>query len=84
MPEIGIERNAGEFALEIQRVGFPINGIVQNRINVMENIEFGDCRVGVVFLKAGKRPVGDVVLAGTIFDIKPKWKHLILFNTFII
>ena len=43
LPEIGIEGNAGDFALEIQREGFPINGIVQNSVTVMEDVEFGDC-----------------------------------------
>ena len=42
LPEIGIKREAGKFGLEIQRIGFPIGGIVQHCVDVIENILFFD------------------------------------------
>jgi hypothetical protein len=68
-PEIGIEGNARKFALEVLRIFFAVNGIVQDAVDVMKNVVLGDVALSLVFacLVMGaelfQRPVGDVVEA---------------------
>jgi hypothetical protein len=69
-PEVGVERDAGEFALEVLRVFLAVHGVVQHGVAVVEDGFFGDGVAIVVVVVLGELfqcPVGDVV------DFLPKF-----------
>ena len=68
LPEIFVERNAGEFAFEVLRVLLTVQRVVQHGIAVVEDAFLGDLAgrlaladfVGIVGGELFECPVGDV------------------------
>lgn len=46
LPEVVVEGDAGEFPLEVEFVFLAVGGVVQDGVDVMENVLFGDGSVG--------------------------------------
>jgi len=79
------ERNARQLEPQIGRVALAILGVVQDGVDVMEDVPFGDGRVAVVRAELFERPVGDrtnrkapsVVLnrKWTAARIRGQWPH---------
>lgn len=61
---------------EVESVLLPIGGIVENGVDIMEDIEVGDCLVLVMALKLLQCPVGDVFTASAVFVITVEGKAL--------
>ena len=49
--EVGIERQAGKFAFEVDFVFGAVGWMVKNSVGVIENIFFCDCRVVIVIME---------------------------------
>ena len=60
-PEIFIERDSRELALEVDLVLRPVGRVVQDGVHVVENILLGNLFVFVVLLELAERPAGDVL-----------------------
>jgi hypothetical protein len=64
------KRDARQFAAEIRGVALAILGMVQDGVDVMEDVPFGDGRIAVVRAEFFERPVGDVLAAvGAVFGV---------------
>ena len=76
LPKVGVKRDAGEVALEVEPVFFAVGGVVEDGVDVVEDVVFGDWglgigdweigrlgdwEIGVVVAELRQRPVGDVV-----------------------
>jgi len=58
--EIGGERNPRQLALEVRGVALAIVGMMQQRVNVMEDVFLGDGVVGVTLAEFGDGGVYEV------------------------
>jgi len=65
--ERGVKGDARKLALQIQRIGLAINGIVQDGIDIGKDRVLGDALLAIMLDELVERPIGDVVdaLAGT-------------------
>lgn len=54
------EGDAREFFLEVIGEAFAVGGVVEQGIDVVENVPFGDAVVDVVRAELCQRPIGDV------------------------
>ena len=52
-----------EVALEVCLIPLPIVGMVEQGVDVVEDVSFGDCLVLVVPSELPQRPIGDVFAA---------------------
>jgi hypothetical protein len=65
----GGEGDAGEFAAEVGGVALAVLGVVQDGVDVVEDVPFGDGGVVVVGTELFEGPVGDVLAAvGAVFS----------------
>ena len=72
-PEVRIKRDAREFTLQIRRVLFAIDRIVQYAVDVVKDRMLRDLRArsiagAVMRLKLLQRPIGDVVYAAPVLE----------------
>jgi hypothetical protein len=69
--------DAREFAAEVGRVALAVFGVVQDGVDVMEDVPFGNRGIVVVGAELFEGPVGDVLAAvGAVFGVGVKGEAL--------
>ena len=76
-PEIRGKGDAGQFPAEVGGVFLPVGGMVQEGIDVMEDVPFGDGLIVIPGAKFLPGPVGEVFPAvGAVFSVGVKGEAL--------